>query len=208
MLSDHLALDMKARATTKLLLGLFEDKGFIDSVSLGYQQICNDALARFGVRPRSLQETDRKRLTFGIACFSAFLTMGQEAPNLVVRGRPVWGDPPDDSAIRYFNTKLLECFDSEFQIRGIGDIREIVATSVATPIVFGSGEPLNFANRLGAYVRSGSSRKAFEYFAQQFALALDPHNYAALKMYGMQLTGGIVDLTRETLLSVFDSDLS
>lgn len=194
----------KARATCDLLIQVVIEAELIENICLTYEEVCDETLARFEVQPRELDQDDLNCLLFEILCFATFIIMGQEAPKFIVQKRLLFFNTPDAEDIQYFNSKLLERLQEHFDIQKLGTIREVVLTAITPDSQFGLGEPPNAAKRIASYVRSGSSVKAAQLFAQYVAYAVDPENYPVLKIIGMKFVEPIVDLVRIVLEAVFE----
>lgn len=192
-----------AKATADLLIQAVLESKLIENIWSAYEQVCNETLARFGVQPRKLGEDDCKRILFELACFSAFLIMGQEVPKFIVRKRFLLGNAPDAEGVRYYNGKLLECLESHFESAKFGTVLEVTITAITPDIQFGLGEPLNVPKRIASYVKLGSSVEGAKLFAQYLAYAIDSENYVAIKIIGMNYVESIVGVVRLVLKTVF-----
>ncbi|HEX7231798.1 MAG TPA: hypothetical protein VF452_15465 [Candidatus Binatia bacterium] len=185
-------LDEKAGATVDLLLHAIMDANVIEEFYDGYEHLCRETLARFNVVPKELVEDDFQRLLFETVCFAAaFIIMSQRDL-----------DKPDTHAIRRFKDKLLERLVYYIEATGTSKLQQVEVISITPDFRYELGHRLNPVARIDEYSALEPS-KAAETFSWYFALAIDPEQYAVLKILGMHSAERVLELARIVLKAVF-----
>lgn len=194
-------LDEKAVATADLLIQSIFEAHIIEEFYEAYENLCHETLARFNVVPKKPVDDDFKRLLFEVLCFAAFIIMSWEIPKQIRRWR-LYNTRPDTEGIRRFNHKLMERLLYHIKATRMSDLQQVEVISITPDFRYGLGERLNAEKRIGEYSAVDPS-KAAETFSWYFAHAIDPEQYAALKILGMHSVEHVVELARIVLKAVF-----
>ena len=201
MTSNLSQLDEKAVATADLLIQSIFEAHLIEEFYEGYEHLCHETLASFKVVPKKPVDNDFKRVLFETLCFAAFILMSWEIPKHIRRWR-LYATRPDTQGISRFNDKLLERFLYHIEATGMSELQEVEVISVTPDFRYDLGQRLNPARRIGEYSAVEPS-KAAETFSWYFAHAIDPEQYAALKILGMHSAERVVELARIVLKAAF-----